>query len=98
LSERTEWPFGASRVEFLISGFADEKFLFAFERTPIKRTCAVGVEDADYAKCGKCGTHVFPKEEALREHGRLHVAVEIARRPNLQFGPDGVTPLPVSPV
>lgn len=82
LTPSPEWPYIAPRVEFVLSGFDNEKFVFIFLQVPMQLASKDGVRDVHGAECKKCGTRVYPPEvENLKEHGRLHLAVELAKRP-----------------
>lgn len=75
-----EWPYIAPRVEFVLSGFANEKHVFAFEQVSMNYSTGGEVTGGHAAQCIKCGTQLVPERENLREHGRLHLAVELAKR------------------
>lgn len=81
-----EWPYIAPRVEFMLSGFANEKHLFMFEQVPMKYTAPItetnkeGVITGHGARCAKCGTVFVPTDGNLKDHGRLHLAVDMATR------------------
>lgn len=76
------WPYQSPRVEFVLSGFDNEKYVYAFERSEITSSNGpfAPPEPVEFAKCLKCGTYVDPDRTALLWHGQLHLAVELAKR------------------
>lgn len=77
------WPYESPRVEFVLSGFNNEKHVYAFEREEITAASSPFTAPApiEVARCLKCGTYIDPDDPtALRWHGHLHLAVELAKR------------------
>lgn len=75
------WPYQSQRIEFVLSGFDNEKRVYAFEYALVANSSAFcPPEDLDMAQCLKCGTYIDPERTALLWHGQLHLAVELAKR------------------
>lgn len=75
----------APRREFFLSGFGDTKHAFAFDAKLIgvKVSNYYGIGYSDRAQlmavCAKCGHAGETDDESMREHARLHLAVDLAK-------------------
>jgi hypothetical protein len=65
--------------DFFVDGFVGELHVFSFTVTTI---AASGPHKPEWlaAKCPKCAAVIRPDRTSMREHARLHIAVDLARR------------------